>query len=90
MAAGLAAIALATFRRGSPAIAFNLTFGAIDLWQAVAGPLGWFPSAAFGLKPADHVVHAILGPLFVGVGSGGASAVRVAGLAVVSPSRRGP
>jgi hypothetical protein len=47
---------------------FNLAFGAGDLYQAAAGLLGLFPSKLFRYKPADHVVHVLLGLLLAGVG----------------------
>jgi hypothetical protein len=47
---------------GSRAAAgFNLGFGALDLYQVVAGVGGFFPARAFRYKTADHVVHAVLG-----------------------------
>lgn len=56
-------------RRWAPAvIAFNLAFGAIDLYQAVAGLTGLFPARLFGLRPADHVLHVLFGLLMVGLG----------------------
>jgi hypothetical protein len=56
-------------RRLVPAIiAFNLVFGAIDLWQAVAGLTGLFPARLFALRPADHVLHVVFGLLLLGVG----------------------
>jgi hypothetical protein len=45
---------------------FNLGFGLFDLYQAVAGVVGVFPAQVFGLRPADHVVHVLLGVLLVG------------------------
>jgi hypothetical protein len=59
-------IVLARSTRG--AALFNLGFGMIDLYQAAAGLLGVFPAAVFGLRPADHVVHVVLGLLLVGFG----------------------
>lgn len=50
---------------------FNLGFGAIDLYQAVAGLAGFFPARLFALRPADHVAHVVLGALLVAVGAGG-------------------
>ena len=41
--------------------AFNLGFGAADVYQAIAGVAGWFPARQFRYKPADHVVHVVLG-----------------------------
>lgn len=47
---------------------FNFAFGAIDLYQALAGLMGWFPAGLFALRPADHVVHVLVGLLLVGAG----------------------
>jgi len=55
-------------RTTGAAITFNLVFGCIDLYQAVAGLTGWFPAQLFALKPADHVVHVLVGALLVLVG----------------------
>jgi len=57
------------FRRHlAGAIGFNLVFGGIDLYQAVAGLTGWFPAELFELRPADHAVHVLIGFFLVGVG----------------------
>ena len=40
---------------------FNLGFGAIDLYQAVASYLHLFPEEHFRWKPADDVLHIIIG-----------------------------
>jgi hypothetical protein len=48
--------------------AFNLGFGIADLYQAVAGVAGFFPARAFRYKPADHVVHVVLGIALAAVG----------------------
>lgn len=55
-------------RATGAAITFNLVFGCIDLYQALAGLTGWFPAQLFALKPADHVVHVFVGALLVVVG----------------------
>jgi hypothetical protein len=47
---------------------FNLGFGAADLYQAVAGLGGFFPARQFRYKPADHVVHVVLGLGLAAVG----------------------
>ncbi|HVU51266.1 MAG TPA: hypothetical protein VHL80_11295 [Polyangia bacterium] len=65
---GALGLAIVVARAGRLAALFNLGFGAIDLYQALAGPLGLFPAALFGLRPADHVVHVVLGLLLVGFG----------------------
>lgn len=63
-------------RRPVPIAVFNLGFGLIDLWQAVAGPTGLFPAELFALRPADHVVHVVIGAVLVAVGALGLRAVR--------------
>ena len=65
---GALALAIVLARSGRAAALFNLGFGMIDLYQAVAGLLGVFPAAVFGLRPADHVAHVVLGLLLVGFG----------------------
>ena len=47
---------------------FLFVFGCVDLWQAVAGPLGFFPAVFFALRPADHIVHLLLGGMLIWVG----------------------
>jgi hypothetical protein len=48
--------------------AFNLGFGAADVYQAVAGVAGFFPARLFRYKPADHVLHVVLGLGLAAVG----------------------
>ena len=73
--AGAVGLLLLRSRLAAPAIAFNLTFGLIDLYQAVAGLTGVFPARLFALRPADHVVHVLFGLLLFGVGLLGKRAV---------------
>ena len=68
VAFGTLGVAIALRRSARGAALFNVAFGAVDLYQAVAGVLGVFPAALFGLRPADHVVHVALGGLLVGFG----------------------
>jgi hypothetical protein len=65
---GAVGIAIVLARSGRLAGVFNLCFGAIDLYQAAAGVMGVFPAGLFGLRPADHVVHVVLGLVLVGFG----------------------
>jgi hypothetical protein len=65
---GVLGIGIVLARSARGAALFNLGFGMIDLYQAAAGLLGVFPAAVFGLRPADHVVHVVLGLLLVGFG----------------------
>ncbi len=65
IAFGLLGIALVAARSARGAALFNLGFGAVDLYQALAGVTGVFPAAVFHLKPADHAVHVVFGLLLV-------------------------
>ena len=60
--------ALVLAKSASGVAAFNVGFGAGDLYQAVAGIGGFFPARQFRYKPADHVVHIVLGLGLVAVG----------------------
>jgi hypothetical protein len=66
--AGVVGVALAFSPNPRAASTFNIGFGAIDLYQALAGLMGVFPAALFALRPADHVVHIVLGLVLVIVG----------------------
>lgn len=70
---GIIGIAIARAGRPRPIAAFNFLFGAFDLWQAVAGVTGLFPATLFALRPADHVVHVVLGVILVALGARGLS-----------------
>ena len=48
--------------------AFNLGFGIVDVYQAVAGATGVFPARQFRYKLADHVLHWAIGLALVAVG----------------------
>ena len=47
---------------------FNLAFGVVDVYQAMAGVAGWFPARQFRYKPADHVLHVVIGLGLAAVG----------------------
>lgn len=52
-----------------PAIkAFNIGFGLIDLYQAVASYDGWFPKQFFKWTRVDDWLHIIVGTLLVLIG----------------------
>lgn len=65
---GALGVAIVVRRSARLASVFNVGFGAVDLYQALAGLLGIFPAGVFGLRPADHVVHVVLGLLLVSFG----------------------
>jgi hypothetical protein len=58
---------VASRRRGT-ARAFNVGFGAIDLYQAVASRRSWFPQKWFRWKTADDVLHVAIGAGLVAAG----------------------
>jgi hypothetical protein len=69
LVSGAIGTAIVLVRSARLAALFNLAFGAIDLYQAAAGVAGIFPARSFALRPADHVVHVVLGSLLVFFGA---------------------
>ncbi len=65
---GLLGTGLVLARSATGIAAFNFGFGVIDLYQALAGFAGLFPSALFRYRPADHILHVVLGLLLTIVG----------------------
>ncbi|MBL8635663.1 MAG: hypothetical protein JNM40_20725 [Myxococcales bacterium] len=65
---GLVGVGVLATKRVSLAKLFNIGFGAIDLYQAIASFAGLFPTTLFAYKRADDVLHIVLGLLLVGVG----------------------
>ncbi len=51
--------------------AFLIGFGAIDLYQFAASRMNWFPKAQFKWKPADDVLHVVVGLALVAIGIAG-------------------
>jgi hypothetical protein len=62
------ALGLVASRRRGTARAFNIGFGAIDLYQAVASRRGMFPQRWFRWKTADDVLHVAIGAGLVAAG----------------------
>lgn len=65
---GLVGVGVLATKRVSLAKLFNIGFGAIDLYQAIASFAGLFPTTLFAYKRADDVLHIVLGLLLVGIG----------------------
>ncbi len=65
---GLIGLALAFVSGGRYARYFNLGFGAIDLYQAVASFAGLFPKALFLWTLADDALHVVIGLALLGIG----------------------
>jgi hypothetical protein len=51
-----------------PVRAFNVGFGLIDVYQAVASLAGLWPKAYFQWKATDDVLHVVIGLALVAVG----------------------
>ena len=47
---------------------FNIGFGAIDLYQAAASCLGWFPIFLFRWTRMDDIAHVVIGLALVAIG----------------------
>ena len=65
---GMIGTALVVAKSAAGIAAFNLGFGIVDVYQAVAGVTGVFPARQFRYKPADHVVHVVIGLALAVVG----------------------
>jgi Domain of unknown function (DUF4383) len=48
--------------------AFNIGFGLIDLYQALASLMDWFPESWFQWKTADDVLHIVIGAALIFIG----------------------
>jgi hypothetical protein len=71
LVAGVLGLAVLVFGGPRASATFNLIFGVIDLYQAVAGVLGLGPAQLFALRPADHVIHVVLGAALVALAAWG-------------------
>lgn len=47
---------------------FNIGFGLIDLYQALASFMNWFPEQYFQWKTADDILHILIGGALVAIG----------------------
>jgi len=65
---GLVGLALALSQNDAAIRAFNIGFGAIDLYQAAASRLHLFPEKQFRWKRADDVLHVVIGTILILVG----------------------
>jgi len=66
---GLVGTAIAVAKQARAAAAFNVVLGLLDLYQAVAGVTDLLPAQLFRLRPADLVVHVVLGAFLFGLGA---------------------
>jgi hypothetical protein len=64
---GSVGLLLVLLRRSSLIRAFNVVFGSIDLYQALASVAGWFPLQYFQWKTADDVLHIVIGEALLAI-----------------------
>ena len=65
---GVIGIALALTGNDTAIRTFNIGFGAIDLYQAAASRLHWWPERVFRWTKVDDVLHVVIGVVLVAVG----------------------
>lgn len=65
---GVVGIVLAFAGNDDAIRAFNIGFGAIDLYQAAASRLHWWPENLFRWTKVDDVLHVVIGVGLVAVG----------------------
>lgn len=65
---GIVGAILVLFNHPAGIKVFNIGFGLIDLYQAVASFTGWFPKQYFKWKRADDVLHVVVGAVLVLIG----------------------
>lgn len=65
---GSVGILFVLWQQSSLIRAFNIGFGLIDLYQALASLVGWFPIQYFQWETADDVLHIVIGGALVAVG----------------------
>lgn len=68
LAFGVLGLALAAWGNSSATKAFLIGFGVIDLYQALASRLHWFPEAFFRWTPTDDRLHLVIGVLLIAAG----------------------
>jgi hypothetical protein len=65
---GAVGLLVVVFGDNGSARAFNVAFGVIDLYQALASRMGWFPRDLFRWRPLDDALHVAIGAALVLVG----------------------
>ncbi len=64
---GFIGLGCALSKQPSAAKAFNFGFGLIDLYQALASFMHWWPESLFRWTRVDDVLHVVIGAALVGV-----------------------
>ena len=68
---GFAGLVIVLTGVGHASSIFNLAFGAIEVYQAVADGAGWFPQQLFAWRPLDTQLHWVAGVLLAAIGAYG-------------------
>jgi hypothetical protein len=68
---GVVGTSIALVGSNGPIRAFVIGFGAIDLYQALASRASLFPKRHFRWKPADDILHVVVGAALVVIGIAG-------------------
>lgn len=68
IAFGLAGIVVALTGNATVIRTFNIGFGSIDLYQAVASRRHWWPEKVFRWTKVDDLLHVVAGIILVAVG----------------------
>jgi len=68
LAFGMLGLAIAVWGDVTAARAFLIGFGLIDLYQALASRLHWFPEPLFRWTPTDDLLHLVIGVLLIAAG----------------------
>lgn len=66
---GVLGVALVVWGNVTAIRSFNVGFGLLDLYQALASRQHWFPEALFRWKPTDDQLHVVIGAGLVAVGA---------------------
>jgi hypothetical protein len=65
---GLIGLICVVSKKGNLIRTFNMGFGLIDLYQALASFMNWFPEEYFQWKTADDILHIVIGSALIGIG----------------------
>ncbi len=68
LAFGGLALGLTVWGGEREAVAFNVGFGVIDLYQLAASLLGWWPVAVIQWTWADDLAHGLIGVALIAIG----------------------
>jgi len=68
LAFGLLGLAVVVWGDPGAVRTFLIGFGVVDLYQALASRLHWFPEASFRWTPTDDLLHLVIGVALIAAG----------------------